>query len=169
MQSMFHLRNALSATSAANHLGFRWKYYPEYGHQTVPLPAEYDGLRYLFDFYSLEFPFETFFQPTYKADTLLAAHYARISRRMGYTVSPPEEFVNSIAYNLLGSHQLDRAAYYFDLNIHNYPNSFNVYDSMGDLYLARNDKDRAAGMFKKSLSLHENPETRKKLDELQKH
>jgi predicted negative regulator of RcsB-dependent stress response len=39
---------------------------------------------------------------------------------------------------------------------------------MGDLYLARNDKDRAAAMFKKSLSLRENPETRKKLDDLEK-
>jgi predicted alpha/beta superfamily hydrolase len=168
MQSMFLLRNALSATSAVNHLSFRWKYYPDYTHQTVPLPAEYDGLRFLFDFYQLDFPFETFFQPTYKADTLLAAHFDRISRRMGYTVSPPEVFVNNIAYNLLGNHQLDRAFYYFGLNIQNYPNSFNVYDSMGDLYLARNDKDRAAGMFKKSLSLHENPETRKKLDALEK-
>ena len=168
MQSMFHLRNALSATSAVNHLSFRWKYYPEYSHQTVPLPAEYDGLRYLFDFYSLEFPFETFFRPDFKDDTLLAGHFDRISRRMGYTVSPPESFVNNIAYNLLQNHQLDRAAYYFELNIHNYPNSFNVYDSMGDLYLAQNDKVRAAGMFKKCLSLRENPETRKKLDALQK-
>lgn len=163
MQSMFFLRNALSATSAANHADFRWKYYPDYAHQTVPLPAEYDGLRFLFDFYYLDFPFETFFQPGFKDDTLLAGHFARISRRMGYTVSPPETFVNNIAYNLLQNHQLDRAAYYFELNIHNYPNSFNVYDSMGDLYLARNDKDRAAGMFKKTLSLHENPDTRKKL------
>jgi uncharacterized protein len=169
MQSMFHLRNSLSATSPANHLDFRWRYYPDYTHQTVPLAAEYDGLRFLFDFYYLDFPFDTFFQPDYKDDTLLSGHFDRISRRMGYTVSPPEVFVNNIAYGLLGNHQLDRAAYYFELNIHNYPNSFNVYDSMGDLYLARNDKDRAAGMFKKSLSLHENPDTRKKLDAIQKH
>ncbi len=168
MQSMFHLRNALSATTAASHLDFRWKYYPDYAHQTVPLPAEYDGLRFLFDFYYLDFPFDTFFHPDYKDDTLLAGHFARISHRMGYTVSPPETFVNNIAYNLLQHHQLDRAAYYFELNIHNYPNSFNVYDSMGDLYLARNDKDRAAGMFKKAISLRENPDTRKKLDALQK-
>jgi predicted alpha/beta superfamily hydrolase len=168
MQSMFLLRNALSASSAVNHLSFRWKYYPDYNHQTVPLPAEYDGLRFLFDFYQLDFPFDNFFQPDYKDDTLLAGHFARISRRMGYTVQPPEVFVNNIAYNLLQQHQLDRAYYYFGLNIQNYPNSFNVYDSMGDLYLARNDKDRAAAMFKKSLSLRENPETRKKLDDLEK-
>jgi uncharacterized protein len=168
MQSMFRLRNALSATSPANHLSFRWKYYPEDNHQSVPLPAEHDGLRYFFGFYTFDFPFQTFFAPDFKADTSLAAHYSRISSRMGYTVSPPEGFVNNIAYNLLQNHLLDRAAYYFELNIHNYPNSFNVYDSMGDLYLARNDKDRAAGMFKKSLSLRENPDTRKKLDALQK-
>jgi uncharacterized protein len=83
MQSMFRLRNALSAASAANRLNFRWKYYPEYNHQTVPLPAEYDGLRSLFDFYYLDFPSEAFFQPDYRADTLLAEHFARVSRRMG--------------------------------------------------------------------------------------
>lgn len=168
MQSMFRLRNALSAASAANHLNFRWKYYPEYTHQTVPLPAEYDGLRSLFDFYYLDFPSEAFFQPDYQADTLLAEHFARVSHRMGYTVCPPEDFVNNLGYGLLQGHQFDRAFYFFDLNIHNYPNSFNVYDSMGDLYLVRNDKARAAGMFKKCLALCENPDTRKKLDALQK-
>ena len=100
MRSMFLLRNALYTTSAANHLDFRWKYYPDYTHQTVPLAAEYDGLRFLFDFYYLDFPFDSFYRPDYKDDTLLAGHFDRISRRMGYTVSPPEVFVNNIAYGL---------------------------------------------------------------------
>jgi tetratricopeptide (TPR) repeat protein len=133
----------------------------------VPLPAEYDGLHFLFGFYHFDFPYDSFFDPAYKSDTILAVHYAQVSRQMGYTVAPPETFINNLGYGLLGSHQFDRAFYFFDLNIHNYPNSFNVYDSMGDLWLARGDKAKAAENFKKALSLRENPDTRKKLEKLQ--
>lgn len=90
----------------------------------------------------------------------------KISRRIGYRVSPPEPFVNDIGYDLLGHPQFERAFYYFDLNVHNYPLSFNVYDSMGDYWLARNEKDKAVAYFKKSLDLRANPETQKKLEKL---
>ena len=166
LQSMLELRNSLDSNAPANHLLFHWKYYPGYSHPTVPLPAEYDGLRSLFSFYALDFPFDRFFLPSYRDDTLLAGHYAAISRRMGYTVAPPEIFVNNLGYGLLEQHQLDRAFYYFDLNVRNYPLSFNVYDSMGDYWLARGDKGKAAKSFKKALSLRENPDTRKKLEAL---
>lgn len=168
MQGIFRMRNTLVKTSGDNHLWFGWKYYPEYNHNSVPLVAEYDGLRFLFNFYRLDFPHETFEDPGFKADTLLPNHYAEISRRMGYTVSPPEIFVNNVAYMLMQKKQLDRAWYYFNLNIQNYPNSFNVYDSMGDLYLAKGDKTKAMESFTKSLSLRETAETRKKLEKLQK-
>ena len=168
MRAIFQIRNTLTTTTGRNHLAFGWKYYPEYNHNSVPLVAEYDGLRSIFDFYRLDFPHETFEDPGFKGDTLLSNHYAAISRRIGYTVSPPEIFVNNIAYNLMQHHQLDRAWYYFNMNIQNYPSSFNVYDSMGDLYLAKGDKTKAMESFAKSLSLRENPETRQKLEKLKK-
>jgi len=168
MQGIFNMRNTLMATAGRTHLAFGWKYYPEYNHNSVPLVAEYDGLRSIFDFYRLDFPHETFEDPGFKADTLLPNHYAEISRRMGYTVSPPEVFVNNIGYDLMQHHQLDRAFFYFNMNIQNYPNSFNVYDSMGDLYLAKGEKTKAIESFTRSLSLRETPETRKKLGQLQK-
>ncbi|HTI91435.1 MAG TPA: alpha/beta hydrolase-fold protein [Puia sp.] len=168
MRGIFNIRNTFIKTTNRNHLAFGWKYYPEYSHNSVPLVAEYDGLRSIFDFYPLDFPHETFEDPGFKADTLLPNHYAEISRRMGYTVSPPEVFVNNIGYSLMQHHLLDRAWYYFNLNVQNYPKSFNVYDSMGDLYLAKGEKAKAIESFTKSLSLRETPGTRKKLDKLQK-
>ena len=166
MSAIFSMRNALASTS--NHLHFGWKYYPEYGHNTVPLVAEYDGLRSIFDFYPLDFPFEDFPKPGFKGDTLLATHYDSISQRMGYRVNPPETFVNNLGYMMMNGKQFDRAFYFFNLNLGNYPNSFNVYDSMGDLYLAKNDKKKAIEYFTRSLSLRENTDTRKKLEQLQK-
>lgn len=165
LRSMFLLRNILAADSAANHLRFRWKYYPEYNHRSVPMPAEYDGLRFLFDFYALNVEYDHL-PPTHADDTVLVAHYAGISRHMGYTVSPPEGMFNNIGYELLSRKDYERSYYYFDLNVRNYPKSFNVYDSMGDYWLARGDKAKAAANFKKSLSLRETAETRKKLESL---
>jgi predicted alpha/beta superfamily hydrolase len=152
--------------AAAPGLRFGWKFYPDYDHGSLPLPAEYDGLRFTFNYYPLYFPFPELFQPTYTQDTLIATHYKVISSYMGYKVSPPEYVINNIGYQLMGSHQLDRAAYYFHLNMQNYPNSFNVYDSMGDVMLARQQKDSAIKCFQKALTLRENPDTRKKLDKL---
>ena len=67
---------------------------------------------------------------------------------------------------MMGSGQFDRAAYYFHLNMENYPNSFNVYDSMGDLLAVRQEKDSAIKCYQKALTLRENPDTRQKLEKL---
>ncbi|MBN8855164.1 MAG: hypothetical protein BGO55_24845 [Sphingobacteriales bacterium 50-39] len=145
---------------------FAWKYYPDYDHSALPLPAEYDALRFIFSYYSLSFPFHEFFAPGWTQDSLITAHYRTISWYMGYKVSPPEFVINNTGYQLMGGHQLDRAAYYFHLNMDNYPNSFNVYDSMGDLLVERAQKDSAMKCYQKALLLRENPDTRKKLEGL---
>jgi len=167
MQSIFRLRNDLLQTAATRHLYFGWKYYPEYNHNSVPLVAEYDGLRNLFDFYRFDLQHDQMEDPSFKGDTLLAVHFADVSRRMGYKVSPPEVLVNNIVYSLLHHGQAQRSFYYFHLNMENYPNSFNVYDSMGDWYLAQGQKDMAIKSFEKALALREFPDTRKKLQQLQ--
>jgi len=145
---------------------FSWKFYPDCDHGALPLPAYYDGLRSVFRYYPIYFPFPELMQPTWTSDTLIATHFKVISRQMGYKVSPPEALINNIGYQMMGSHQLDRAAYYFQLNIGNYPNSFNVYDSMGDLLAARNEKDTAVKCYQQALLLRENADTRKKMEKL---
>jgi hypothetical protein len=145
---------------------FAWKYFPDCDHSALPVPAEYDALRFIFNYYPLFFPFREFFAPTWTADSLIASHYRTISWYMGFKVSPPEFLINGTGYQLMGSHQLDRAAYYFHLNMDNYPKSFNVFDSMGDLLLARAQKDSAMRCYQKALQIRENPDTRKKLNDL---
>jgi tetratricopeptide (TPR) repeat protein len=147
---------------------FAWKYYPDYDHGGLPLPADYDGLRFVFNYYSIYFPFPELFQPTWTADTLIATHYKVISRQLGYKVSPPEDLINHIGYQLMGSRQLDRAAYYFQLNIENYPKSFNVYDSMGDLLSARGEKDTAIKCYQQALLLRDEDGTRQKMEKLRR-
>jgi hypothetical protein len=146
----------------------RWSsnYYPQYDHGTSPLAIIHEGLRFLFDFYDLGFPGQKFFEPGFKKDSVIAKHYRDISRRMGYTILPPEPFMNSLGYTLLSQKQFARARYYFQMNIDNYPGSANVYDSMGDFYLAAGEQAKAADAFRKSLAIRETAETRAKLEKI---
>lgn len=68
----------------------------------------------------------------------------------------------------MGSRQFDRAAYYFMLNMTNYPNSFNVYDSMGDLLAERKETDTAIKCYQQALLIRENADTRVKMEKLRR-
>jgi tetratricopeptide (TPR) repeat protein len=60
----------------------------------------------------------------------------------------------------------DKAYNFFKKNIQNYPESFNVYDSMGDFYNAKQDKEKAIEYYTKALTLRDFPDTRQKLEKL---
>lgn len=166
-RSIMELEHAVEA-NPKNGLRYSWKYYPEYNHGTIPLVAEYDGLRAIFSFYNYNIPFQELLQPDYKGDTAIMQHYETVSSIMGYKVSPEEELVNVIGYNLIQSKQFDRAWYFLKMNIDNYPQSFNAYDSMGDLYEAKGDHQNAKVYYLKSLAVKETPDTRRKLERLKR-
>ncbi|MGZ3944481.1 MAG: tetratricopeptide repeat protein, partial [Mucilaginibacter sp.] len=86
---------------------------------------------------------------------------------MGYTVLPPQDDMNGIAYYLMQNKQPKKAYQLFSLNIKNYPHSENAYDSMGDYYAAQKDKAKAIEYYTKAISIKETPATKKKLDSLQ--
>jgi hypothetical protein len=152
--------------SKRNNLNFKSKYYSDYDHGSIPLIAIYDALPFLFSFYPINFPFEEFFNPTYKNDSILIDHYKEVSKRMNYEVKAPGEFVDALAHQLLDSKQFDRAYKFFKLNIDNYENSFKSYDSMGDFYIAKGDITVAAKYYNKALSIKNNSETQRKLKDL---
>ncbi|MGB5782602.1 MAG: hypothetical protein WBM42_12075 [Eudoraea sp.] len=58
---------------------------------------------------------------TLSADDLLKlidSHYKNVSVHFGYETLPPESFINSLGYGLMGdSDKLDKAAALFNLNI----------------------------------------------------
>jgi len=80
---------------------------------------------------------------------------------------PPEGMVNEMGYYYMQQGMKDKALSMFSLNIHNYPESANAYDSMGDYYSAQKDKDKAIASYKRSLELKDNADTKKKLEKLQ--
>ncbi|HNP21984.1 MAG TPA: DUF2911 domain-containing protein [Panacibacter sp.] len=65
-----------------------------------------------------------------------------------------ENELNLYAYNLLNSGQQDKAIEIFVLNTKKHPESANVWDSLGEAYALKGDKQNAITNFKKSLSLN---------------
>jgi hypothetical protein len=65
-----------------------------------------------------------------------------------------ETELNSLGYSYMGNDQLDIAITLFELNIESYPKAFNVYDSMGEAYMARGDNEQAIENYKKSVEIN---------------
>jgi predicted alpha/beta superfamily hydrolase len=167
IRSILKLRDYLAQNKDKNGLKFSYNYYGNDNHGSVPMITEYDALHAIFDFYKLQIQNNHFFDSTFSMDSMLEEHYKNISAQFGYTVKPPEDMINELAYNFLQQKQLGKAGHLFALNVANYPESFNVYDSQGDFYAAKNDKPDAITCYKKALSIKENPDTKKKLDKLE--
>ncbi|HLX91851.1 MAG TPA: alpha/beta hydrolase-fold protein [Puia sp.] len=164
-RSIFHLRDALQKNSK-NGLRWSYKYYPDELHGTVSLIALYDGLRFLFDWYYFRDQ-DRLGQPGYDGVKMIRDHYGEMSRQFGYAVIPKEQDINGLGYLYMSKKQFKVAHDLFKLNIDWFPQSSNVYDSMGDYYLSIGDTDNAIQYFTKALSIQEVPETRQKLNDLQ--
>lgn len=64
-----------------------------------------------------------------------------------------EDTFNNFGYELMQNDQLELAISIFRINVVLYPNSSNVYDSLGEAYLTQGDKAQAAKNYQKSLQL----------------
>ncbi|CAN5393060.1 hypothetical protein BH11BAC3_BH11BAC3_02810 [soil metagenome] len=151
-----------------NNLNFDYKYYADDNHGSISFIAEYDALRFIFNYYKFDLYASYLDNGNIRLDTLLDAHYKNISKQLGYNLKPAEDLVNGLAYHSLNTKQFTKAQYLFKMNVANYPESANAFDSLGDFYLETNDKINAVKCYAKALEIREIPETRKKLNELQK-
>lgn len=66
----------------------------------------------------------------------------------------PEQDINILGYNLLQKKDYENAITVFQLNTVLYPESDNVYDSLGEAYLHNGDSLQAYNNYKKSLELN---------------
>jgi len=66
----------------------------------------------------------------------------------------PEADINNYGYQLLGNGQHDKAIQILLTNTERFPKSANAWDSLGEAYATKGDKENAIKSFKKSLSLN---------------
>jgi tetratricopeptide (TPR) repeat protein len=81
--------------------------------------------------------------------------YARLKQGTipGYG-KPDEATLNQLGYNLMGDKKLDEAIKVFQLNVQEYPQGWNCYDSLAEAYMNAGQKELAIKNYEKSLELN---------------
>jgi predicted alpha/beta superfamily hydrolase len=153
IRSLLELNSFLNKNTQKQ-FSFKGKYYAKDDHYSVALITEYDALRFIFDFYQLKLYYEDYLNPESDIFSKIKNHYKLLSKEFSKKINPDEEYINGLGGYFMSVKQFRKAEDFFNLNVINYPKSFNVYDSLGDLYVEIGDKKRAIENFRKAISLN---------------
>lgn len=169
IRSILEFSNKLDSIKPKG-LSFKWQYYNDDTHTSVPLITQYDALRYFYSWFECEWYNDVFYY-SYKYSgselvEIVNKHYAKVSTKMACQFYPNEELINSIAYYFSRNNEPEKGYAFFNLNIQNYPKSFNAHDSMGDYYVMQQDWPNAIKYFEIALSLGAGELTKDKLTDL---
>jgi CubicO group peptidase (beta-lactamase class C family) len=74
-----------------------------------------------------------------------------------------EDQVNGLGYWLLGKKRLKEAIAVFEMNVNDYPNSSNAYDSLGEAYMLAGRKSEAIRNYQRSLTLNPGNDNARKM------
>lgn len=148
MNGPFEELGALFKKKAPKGFKVQSYYFAEDDHGSVPIPAHYAALRQLFA--------PWYFAPNRGEDPKAiwpraVAHAAEMTKRYGFEVRVPELRANNIAYLLLGAKHVPEAIAVFQANVEAYPNSPNVYDSLGEAYERAGDSEKARANYEKAV------------------
>jgi predicted alpha/beta superfamily hydrolase len=138
--------NSILETFNTSGVRYAYKYYPHDSHGSVPMIAEYDALRFVFEPYDVSLAL-AIDRPDY-----LTEHFARASSVLGYRIDPPEPMVDQVARIAMQSDS-SVALRLFEMNATLYPNSANAQLALGDYWLAKKESTRALGYFERAVAL----------------
>lgn len=74
-----------------NGLGWRFKYYENEDHGTIPIPAAFDGLKYIFDGHMVHA------KQAVADSTLVDLHFQKLSERLGFPFKPSQAYLDWMA------------------------------------------------------------------------
>jgi len=168
MQSVIQFKNSLEAHKK-NGLNFKYGYYDDDTHMSAPLITEYDGLRFIFNFYHLPSGTEAMmFNPYDHTDPsqVLTAHFRQVSEYLGYGMPPSESLVNVLANTLKNNYLPAKALSLYQLNVTNFPGSYGAWESLGDFYEDQKQKVMAVECYQKALKIKDDKDVKIKLSKI---
>jgi uncharacterized protein len=161
-------------------LAFGHRRYPDDSHGLTPAPSLADGLRFIFDPIAVtRLPIAALGPGTDSAALVRAINesiqrYAAGARSLGMDERLPESQLNDMGYGALQFLKKPAlAVWVFRKNVDFYPESANVYDSLGDALLAAGDTTAAKAQFRKAIAIGTPtghpvvPESTRKLKEIE--
>ena len=81
-------------------------------------------------------------------------HEIKLNKKIGFKFNEWE--LNNLGYMLLGKDMIIEAIEIFKLNVEEYPDASNPYDSLGEAYMIEGQKELAIKNYEKSLELNPN-------------
>ena len=142
---------ALFEEKAPESFGWDFKVMEEETHGSIPHRSTYYGLEAIFkDWYAVDLA-SLFAEGGMEA---IDEYHASLEEKLGYRKQLSEQQVNNFGYRFMSQNQLDKALKLFQKNAEDYPDSYNVWDSMAEAYMKMEDKESAIKYYKKSLELH---------------
>src|SRR5207248_4825731 len=136
-------------------VAFAFRHYPDDTHGLTPLPSLVDGLRFVFAPLSLTRTPVMALGPNADSASIVKAvaetqqTYAQGARALGLPETLPEGPMSSSGYAVLQGFKMPNLAIsIFRQNVASYPDSPNVYDSLGDGLLAAHDSSGARAQFR---------------------
>ncbi|WP_343854161.1 alpha/beta hydrolase-fold protein [Algoriphagus jejuensis] len=139
------------------------EYFENEDHNSVPVIAFHNGISAIFEGYGISYR-------DVESKEQLIQHFQALSNRLSWDFPPPEHLVNQLGYQMIqsGNHEdKSKALEFFRMNVENYPESSNSYDSLGEAYEALGDTQKAIEYYKQSLELNPgNENARMKIKEL---
>jgi uncharacterized protein len=146
----FDALQKLLKTSAPKTLTFEAIRFADEDHGSVVLPTHYAGLRQVFA------PFRFVLDPAADPKTLYARardHYAKASTRIGFPLPIPEQTANVIGYRLLQAGHVSEAIEVFRANAEAWPQSANVYDSLGEAQERAGAREEALANYRRAAEI----------------
>ncbi|MCJ7689821.1 MAG: alpha/beta hydrolase-fold protein [Clostridiaceae bacterium] len=116
-------------------------------HATIPYLSVFNGLKFIFSDWQL---------PELNIKQGLSAideHYATISAKYDLENAAPENVINLLGYTYLQNQDIKNAIAVFTENTKRYPDSSNVYDSLGEAYETNNQLELAKENYQKAYDL----------------
>lgn len=137
---------ARRATSSGLHYGFR--YYADDSHGSVPLIAEYDGLRFLYDGYAVDLA------TAGASPAALESQFATVARRLGLDPMPPEPLVDLlITYAGFSESTRAQALTFARMNARLYPGSAHAHERLAHALRAAGDSTGALSEMQRASAL----------------
>jgi len=128
-------------------LNFKYEKRMDDNHGSSPHLSIYNGLLYIFGDWKLD---EETIKGGMKA---IDKHYKSLSKTYGVELTAPEPFINLLGYRYLAQKNYDKAIEIFKENVKRYPESSNVYDSLGEAYEKSGNKEKAKENYSKAVAL----------------
>jgi predicted alpha/beta superfamily hydrolase len=147
------IESVVSALRSRSDTSLRWELatYPGETHDSTALKSYFDGIRMTFAGWS--YPRDP--QTNALNGTLedVKAYYTKLGDRLGVALAPPREIVNELGYQYLRAGNSRAAIAAFRFNTEQYPESANVWDSLGEALQQVGNRDEALASYRRAVKI----------------